>query len=148
MELSPKELREKLINLNKEFVEKEDVVIDSYVDTLPYEFEKTGTGLRIAIIEDGVGETASVGMLAMVKYRITDLRGKEIYKSEGDKLQSFLVGKDNVEQGLHEGIQKMKVGDVAIIILPSHLAHGLSGDNAKIPPQTALVYEIQLIDLR
>ena len=147
LQLSPAELRDSLIKINKEFVGKEDKVIDAYVDSVPYDFEKTGTGLRIAIIERGSGDSAQVGDWAIVSYRITDLQGKEIYKSKEGKSHGFLVGKDMVEQGLHEAIQKMQKGSRAIVVLPSHLAHGLSGDNAKIPPQTALVYELELLDI-
>lgn len=59
----------------------------------------------------------------------------------------MLVGKDNVEAGLHEGIQLMHVGDQMRFILPSHLAHGLTGDQSKIPPLASVVYEVELLEL-
>lgn len=148
LKLPPKALKEELIKINKEFVENESMMIDEYVDSSAYEFEESGTGLRIAIYKKGGKDTAKAGMLAVVKYKISDLQGNLIYQSDKGETQSFLIGKDNVEQGLHEGIQKMTVGSKAIIVLPSHLAHGLSGDNAEIPPQTALVYDIELVELK
>ena len=59
--------------------------------------------------------------------------------------QEFIVALDDVEAGLHEGIQKLAIGDKAIFILPAHLAHGVSGDQSAIPPQSPLVYDIELI---
>jgi FKBP-type peptidyl-prolyl cis-trans isomerase len=52
-----------------------------------------------------------------------------------------------VESGLHEGVQMMHVGDKMRFILPSFRAHGLTGDNSKIPPLTSVVYEIELLGL-
>jgi FKBP-type peptidyl-prolyl cis-trans isomerase len=49
---------------------------------------------------------------------------------------------------LHEGIQLLHVGDKAIFILPSHLAHGLLGDEDKIPPHSAVIYDIELLGIR
>jgi FKBP-type peptidyl-prolyl cis-trans isomerase FkpA len=40
------------------------------------------------------------------------------------------------------------VGDKAILILPSHLAHGLVGDENKIPPKASVIYELELLSLK
>jgi len=40
----------------------------------------------------------------------------------------------------------LKRGDAAIIILPSHLAFGLLGDQDMIPPRSTVIYEIEIID--
>jgi FKBP-type peptidyl-prolyl cis-trans isomerase len=42
----------------------------------------------------------------------------------------------------------MHVGDKAKFILPSHLAHGIMGDNDKIPPLTPVVYNIELLSIQ
>src|SRR5690554_3289476 len=96
LEMNPKELKNKLIDINREFVEREDSVIEAYTDSMPNEFKKSGTGLRIAIYKKGNADTAKVGMLAVVKYKITDLQGNLLYQSKNGETQSFLVGKDNV----------------------------------------------------
>jgi FKBP-type peptidyl-prolyl cis-trans isomerase len=54
---------------------------------------------------------------------------------------------DNVESGLHEGITYMRKGEKAKIILSSNLAYGLVGDMDKIPPQSPLVYDVELVDI-
>ena len=50
--------------------------------------------------------------------------------------------------GFHEAVQLMRKGDKAQLILPAHLAYGLSGDNAKIPLASALVCNIEVINLQ
>ena len=41
----------------------------------------------------------------------------------------------------------MHVGDKMRFILPSHLAHGLTGDQTKIPPFSSVMYEIELLEI-
>jgi FKBP-type peptidyl-prolyl cis-trans isomerase FkpA len=55
---------------------------------------------------------------------------------------------DNVESGLHEGILYMNEGSKALLVIPSHLAHGLVGDMNKIPPKSTIVYDIELLELK
>jgi FKBP-type peptidyl-prolyl cis-trans isomerase len=42
----------------------------------------------------------------------------------------------------------MKKGDQAKLILPSYLAHGLLGDRQKIPPQSVLFIDLELVELK
>ena len=56
------------------------------------------------------------------------------------------MGIGGVESGLEEAILKLRKNSVAVLILPSHLAHGLLGDSNRIPPKAALVYKIKVID--
>ncbi|WP_062060848.1 peptidylprolyl isomerase [Aquimarina longa] len=49
--------------------------------------------------------------------------------------------------GFKEGVQKMKVGDKAILFIPSHLAYGEKGVGP-IPPNTDLIFEIELISIQ
>ena len=41
----------------------------------------------------------------------------------------------------------MHEGDKARFIMPPHLAHGLLGDNHKIPARAIIIYEVELIKL-
>jgi FKBP-type peptidyl-prolyl cis-trans isomerase FkpA len=57
-----------------------------------------------------------------------------------------VVGMEEIESGIHKAVQFMKKGDKALILIPSHLAHGLLGDMNKIPPQTPIIYDIYILD--
>lgn len=147
---SPNDIREPSINTNQALTQKESDDIDQYVKRQGWEkdMQRSGTGLRYMIYKKGTGEQADKGMYAKVNYRISLLDGRECYSSVNDGAKEFLVGQDNVESGLHEAVAMLRVGDKAIFILPSHLAHGLMGDNNKIPPRSSVVYDIELISLR
>ena len=60
----------------------------------------------------------------------------------------YKIDHSELETGLQEGLKKMRLGEKAILIIPSHLAHGLTGDQSKILPFTPLVIDITLKELR
>ena len=62
--------------------------------------------------------------------------------------QEFSIDKSDEESGLNEAVKFLSVGDKAKLILPSHLAHGLLGDLDKIPPQSILLIDVQLIKIK
>lgn len=143
-----KAFQDKLIEANKMYVKRENDEIDQYVAHRGWQMTTTGTGLRYMITKKGTGELAVLEKQAKVNYKITLLDGTLCYSSDSTGAKVFVIGKDNVESGLHEGIQLLHVGDKAIFILPSHLAHGLIGDESKIPPHSTVIYDIELIAIR
>ncbi len=145
--LQEKDLNEKLIKANKIYVQQESDEIDQYVHHRGWKMITTGTGLRYMITEIGNGTAAANEKQAKVNYKISLLDGTLCYSSDSTGSKTFLIGRDNVESGLHEAIQLLRVGSKAIFILPSHLAHGLIGDNSKIPPKSSVIYDIELLSI-
>lgn len=141
-------IREPLINANKLSVKRESDEIDQYVKFKKWDAITTGTGIRYLIYKHGEGALATTGQQAKISYTVSLLNGTLCYSSEMNGPKQFLIGEDHVESGLHEAITYMHVGDKAMIILPSHLAFGLTGDNNKIPPRASVLYDIELLSLR
>jgi FKBP-type peptidyl-prolyl cis-trans isomerase FkpA len=148
MNIQSKEFQDKLIDANKMYVKRESDEIDQYVAHKGWNMVTTGTGLRYMITKKGTGPLAKIEQRAKVNFKISLLDGTLCYSSDSTGAKEFLIGRDNVETGLHEGIQYMHVGDKAIMILPSHLAHGLIGDESRIPSHASVVYELELLSLR
>lgn len=139
------EYKETMIVSHQEFLKKEKERIEEYIATSEHNFNKTGTGLRIAVYESSdKGDSVKTGDLVLINYLLTSIEGDSLYSSPENHPQEFAVDYDNVESGLHEGIKLMKTGDRALLILPAHLAHGITGDQAAISSQTTLVYDIHL----
>ncbi|MGZ4055748.1 MAG: FKBP-type peptidyl-prolyl cis-trans isomerase [Bacteroidia bacterium] len=142
----------KLVDANKMYVKRESDEIDQYVAHNGWQMITTGTGLRYMIIKKGTGALArpdsNSTMTVKVKFKKSLLDGTLCYSSDSTGAEEFTIGQDNVESGLHEGIQYMHVGDKAVMILPSHLAFGLVGDGKKIPAKASVLYELELLSLR
>lgn len=136
---------EETAQMNKEWIEEENLLINQFVERNEWEMTKSESGLRYLIYEKGEGKEAKSGMSAMVSYSISLLDGKEVFTTKEIGPQPFLIERDNIETGIHEAITYLKVGDRAKIIIPPYLAHGLLGDNGKIPPMATLVFDLRLL---
>ena len=55
---------------------------------------------------------------------------------------------ENIEDGLQKALLYLKCGDKALILIPSHFAHGLMGDSKKIPPQSPILYDVEVLSVK
>jgi len=136
-----------LIKKNREMSKEEKNAIDSYVKRNNFNMIETGTGVRYMIYEKGTGVTANTKDIVLIDFDVRLLDGTLCYSSHQTGAEEFVVDYDNVESGLHEAIKYMHKGDKAIIIIPSHKAFGLAGDQDRIPPMSTVVYNISLLDI-
>lgn len=145
-EFSSEDIQKSLEKANRYLVRTENERIDAYVNRHNLNMQRTGSGLRYIILEKGNGRQIQTGDTVSIKYVVKFLTGDIVYTSEERGIMTFVAGKGGVESGLEEAILLLQKGDKATIILPSHLAFGLLGDENKIPPKTALVYEIEVLN--
>lgn len=139
--------KESLVNINKYLVEKDKEAIENYIKRHKWEMEMTETGLWYMIYKKGTGEKAENGKFATISYEISLLDGTICYLTDSISPKTFLIGQGGVESGLELGILLMHEGDRAKLILPPHLAHGLLGDEDKIPPRSTIIYDIELLKI-
>jgi FKBP-type peptidyl-prolyl cis-trans isomerase FkpA len=102
----------------------------------------------------GTGAEAVAGKRLTVHYALwffsttgTDGKGQLIQTSVGSTPFSFTLGQADVIPGWDQGLVGMKVGGVRRLIVPPALAYGATG-NGPIPPNTNLVFEIELLDVQ
>lgn len=139
---------ERYIEINKQLVGEEQKIIARYVEDEALEMNTTETGLWYEISEEGNGDKIVKGKVVTLDYNIWLLDGTLCYSSANDGQKAFLVGQGGVESGLEEGILLLKRGSKATFIMPPHLAHGLIGDDDRIPSRAILRYEIEVIDVK
>ena len=132
---------------NQRAMRIEDRDIENYVERHHLQVAKSGTGLRVGMVRDLQGPTAQPDQWVAVNYRVELISGRVCYTSEPGKPESFKVEHDDVESGLHEGIQYLSPGDSAILVIPSHRAFGLLGDTKEIPPRSTVIYHIGLVEV-
>lgn len=138
--------KEKLEEANRYLVQQEKEIINEYINNSAYDFVETGTGLRYCIISQGDSLLIKTGDIITIEYEVKLINGEIIYTSENEGFKMFQVGRGGVERGLEEAVLHLHKDDVAEIIMPSYLAHGLTGDGNKIPPRSILVYNLRIID--
>ncbi|NMB72437.1 MAG: peptidylprolyl isomerase [Bacteroidales bacterium] len=136
---------EDLVRVNKYLVEKDHKAIRRFIERQGWKMQQTATGLWYEIIEQGHGPSGCKGCLAVLSYRLSLLDGTPCYNSDRDGPKEFIIGQGGVESGLEEAILLLHQGDSARLILPPYLAHGLTGDQNKIPGRASLVYEIRVL---
>ena len=112
------------------------------------EVSTTASGLQYEVLESGSGG-ASPGPQANV---VTHYHGTLV---DGTVFDSSVQRGEPAEFGVHqvipawtEALQMMSVGDKWRIACPPQLAYGDRGAGDAIPPNTALVFEIHLIDVK
>jgi FKBP-type peptidyl-prolyl cis-trans isomerase FkpA len=139
--------REALVGANRLLVEKDNEKIRAFVQRNNWNMHQTASGLWYMIIREGNGRPARVGDMITLAYRLELLDGTLCYTSDSLGLKHFRIGQGGVESGLEEGVLLLKEGDSARLILPPHLAHGLTGDGKRIPARSIIQYEIDVIKL-
>jgi FKBP-type peptidyl-prolyl cis-trans isomerase FkpA len=138
-------IKDNLLGANAILVDTEDQEIKDFIARHSWNMQETGSGLRYMIYEQGNGPVVEKDKVVRFNYTLSLITGDVIYTSKESGPSEFRVGHGGVESGLDQGIQLLRVGDKAKLILPSHLAHGVPGDGAKIPKRATLIYDIELI---
>ena len=110
--------------------------------------ESMATDLKIEIVTEGNGATASTGNRVSVHYKgmLTD---DDVFDASGPRGKpfSFEIGAGQVIPGWEQGVSGMKVGEVRKLTIPPKLGYGSRGGGGAIPPNATLIFEIELLDV-
>jgi len=139
--------KEILLRVNRQLVEEDAEEIKAYAEHNGWQLKTTESGLLYMIYENGQGEKAATGKTATLEYTVSLLDSTVCYSSEQLGQKIFRLGRGEVEAGLEEGVLLMRVGDKARILMPPHLAHGLTGDGDCIPRRAIILYDVELVSL-
>ena len=105
------------------------------------------------LVENPKGAAIAGGQSVKVNYtgRLSygnlkyDAAGKVIYDTAFDSgTFTYVAGTGGVIAGFDEGIMKMRVGEKAILILPSKIGYGANGSGT-IPPNSPLLFEVEVV---
>lgn len=107
-------------------------------------------GLKIEVIQQGLGKEAENGNIVAVHYTGTLEDGVK-FDSSRDRGQPFIftLGAGQVIKGWDLGVLGMKVGEKRKLIIPSELGYGTKGTpGGPIPPNATLIFEVELLNIR
>lgn len=144
----PNALKQSMEIANRYMVNDEEADIEDYVARHGLNMVSTGTGLRYVILKQGSEKPILEGQTVCLEYELRSITGDMIYSSQNEGNKVFKVGEGTVESGLDEAMKYLHENDIATLIIPSHLAYGLHGDDNKIPAYSTLIYTIKIIDIQ
>jgi len=104
------------------------------------------SGLKILVEKEGTGRKPKAGEYVSVHYTgyLPDGTKFDSSYDRGQPIQ-FPVGKGNVIAGWDKGIMMLKEGSKAVLFIPSYLGYGERGAGGVIPPNSDLIFEVELV---
>ncbi|MES2701575.1 MAG: FKBP-type peptidyl-prolyl cis-trans isomerase [Bacteroidota bacterium] len=113
---------------------------------------KTSSGMYYVITQKGLGETAKAGKKVTMNYTGRLLDGTAFDSNMDPKFNhvspfSFTLGVGQVIKGWDEGVQLLNIGSKATFFIPSGLAYGDRGAGGAIPPNSPLIFDVELVSI-
>ena len=110
-------------------------------------------GLSARVIKTGYGRAAVIGDYADTNVWLwqfdesaEDRRGQFVWES-GNNIFQFQLGSGQVIKGWDLGVPCMRVGETRELLVAPELAYGAAGRGDAIPPNTSLIFTIELVKL-
>ncbi|WP_159821745.1 FKBP-type peptidyl-prolyl cis-trans isomerase [Colwellia sp. 20A7] len=107
----------------------------------------TESGIQYVVLTEGEGDKPAATDTVKVHYKGTFLNG-ETFDSSYDRGEPAVFPLNRVIRGWTEGVQLMSVGSKFKFTIPSDLAYGPNGNPPRIPGNSVLEFEIELLEIQ
>jgi FKBP-type peptidyl-prolyl cis-trans isomerase FkpA len=107
----------------------------------------TESGIQYVVLTEGTGEKPVATDTVKVHYKGTFLNG-DSFDSSYDRGEPAVFPLNRVIRGWTEGVQLMSVGSKFKFTIPSDLAYGPNGNPPRIPGNSVLEFEIELLEIQ
>ena len=122
---------------------EEEILIKEIVKGM----KQTSSGLWYKIIENSIKSRPKVGDLVKIHYTGMLLNGNVFDSSYSKNMPiEFTLGAGRVIKGWDEGLSLIPIGASAKLVIPSNLAYGEQGAGGVIPPNSTLIFEVEVLD--
>lgn len=111
------------------------------------EVKVTESGLQYEVLKEGTGASPVATDKVKVHYHGTLIDGT-VFDSSVERGQTIEFGLNQVISGWTEGVQLMKEGAKYRFFIPWNLAYGPRGSAPKIPPYAALIFDVELFEVK
>ena len=108
--------------------------------------QSTASGMQYIVIEPGSGTSPGLNDTVVVKYKGRLLNGTLFDETPPGETITFVPS--GLIKGWQEALQMMKPGGKWKLFLPSNLAYGEQGSPPSIPPGAALIFELELVEVK
>ncbi|QDV24068.1 FKBP-type peptidyl-prolyl cis-trans isomerase [Aureliella helgolandensis] len=109
--------------------------------------QETDTGLQYQVIKSGNGATPTTASTVSVHYEGKLVNG-EVFDSSIARGEPTSFPVTRVIPGWTQALLRMKVGDKWRLFIPPELAYGENGSPPVIGPNEALVFEVELLEIK
>jgi FKBP-type peptidyl-prolyl cis-trans isomerase FklB len=108
---------------------------------------QTASGLQYQVLKEGVGDKPKATDEVTVHYTGKLLDGT-VFDSSVKRGQPATFPLNGVIRGWTEGLQLMRVGSKFRFFIPAQLAYGQRGSPPRIPPNSTLDFEVELLEIK
>ncbi|WP_104470568.1 FKBP-type peptidyl-prolyl cis-trans isomerase [Acinetobacter indicus] len=109
--------------------------------------QTTASGLQYKITQQGNGKQPTASSVVKVHYTGKLVDGK-VFDSSVERGEPIEFPLNQVIPGWTEGLQLMKEGSKATLYIPSQLGYGEQGVPGMIPPNSTLIFDVELIKVK
>lgn len=107
---------------------------------------KTRSGLTYTILREGNGPVAKEGQEVVLIEKVKFLDGSLAFPNKVANPFKIILDKQNVIDGMREGVTGMKTGEIRVLTIPPSLSKR-TPDSTFPYPDSTLVYEIELVEI-
>ena len=126
-------------------IEKSNFNISKSVSGMAEFYRNESAGVYYTILKEGTGRQVSINDTVTVYYKGYLFNGA-VFDETKDKPATFPLNR--LIMGWQIGLPLCKIGGKIKIIIPSNLAYSIRTRAAKIPPNSILVFEIEVVDAK
>ena len=112
------------------------------------EMTTTASGLKYQVLKHGTGTVSPKATDSVTVHYEGKLQDGTVFDSSIARGQPATFPLNGVIPGWTEGLQLMKVGDKFKFEIPPNLAYGANSPSPTIPPNSTLIFEVELLGIQ
>jgi FKBP-type peptidyl-prolyl cis-trans isomerase len=121
--------------------------LEAYLQNNHLATQSTGDGLHYMLREAGQGASPTDGQFALINFKAMLLDSTVFDQSQPNEPFIFQLGNREVIKGLDKAVRLLKKGASAVFFLPPSLGYMHYGVKDRVPPNSPLIYEVELLDV-
>jgi FKBP-type peptidyl-prolyl cis-trans isomerase len=132
---------------------KDAGLLNEYMSKNGIQATKTKNGVLVQVTAQGSGPKVETGKLVSLMYKGYTLDGNTFDTNMDNSFKhteplDFVVGGGQMMKGFEEAVMSLKKGDKAKVLIPSALGYGAQGNGGSIPPNSNLVFDLEVLDVK